>query len=189
MRRGLHMGSVLIALMLGHVWAIAAQEPAAPARKGTRVAVINVRRIVQESIPGQRMSREIQAFQQKQLQELRKLENELQQLQKQYQEQAAVLSQEALQSLRSKIRAKTRQIERFREDADAELQDRISAALTRLENEVRPIILDVCREKGIDIVLDAQFVIFFSSAVDITEDVIRRFNEKATGAQGSTNPP
>jgi len=161
-----------------------AQQPAPPPAPtppgGTRVAVIDLQRIVQESVVGQRLQKEIQAFQEKQQQELRKKETELRQLNQKLQEQAAVLAPDALRDLQAKLRDKQREIDRFREDAIAELQEKIEDAQAQLESQVRPIIAEVAREKGFDVVLNPAAVVFASRAVDITDDVIKRFNAKAT---------
>lgn len=150
------------------------------------VAVIDVSQVVAESLMGQKFTREIQQFRQQQSQELQKLQQELQNLQKRYEEQASVLSEEALIDLRSRARQKSREIDRFREDADAEINERRQAFLERLEQELRPIIGQFCQEKGIDLVFDTQFVVFARRTLDITRDIIQRFNQKFQQSQGKS---
>jgi len=187
-RKRLREASVFLFVLLSS-WLLA-QQPASPPAPtspgGTRVAVIDLQRIVQESLVGQRLQKEIQAFQEKQQQELRKKEAEIRQLNQKLQEQAAVLAPDALRDLQTKLRGKQREIDRFREDAVAELQEKIEDAQAQLENQVRPVIAEVAREKGFDIVLNPAAVVFASRTVDITDDVIKRFNAKA--AQPTKTP-
>lgn len=168
---------------------VLAQQPAQNqgVKKSATIAVIDLNQVVARSIMGQRFQKEIEQLRMKQREELQRLQNELAQLQKRFEEQASVLSAEALIDLRAKARQKSREIERFREDADAEVLERRQAFLERLEQELRPVIGQYCQEKGIDLVLDTQFVIFAQRAIDITNDIIQRFNARIQQAQSGNN--
>ncbi len=173
------MWAVLLCFTLGMSLTSLVHAQEVSQQKGSaRVAVIDIRRVVQGSLMGQKMTKEIQALQQKQLQKLQKLEGELKQLQKKYQEQAAILSQDALTELQQRIRQKAREIDRFREDAEAKIQDQVRMNLQKLESALRPIIAEYCAQKNIDIVLDTEVITFARTTVDITDDIIQLFNKK-----------
>ena len=181
---------VLLGSFLGFVHpglARAQGPPAAPQPMDRlKIGVIDVNQVVADSLMGQKFAKEMQQLRRKQAEELQKMQQELQNLQKRFEEQASVLSEEALLDLRTRARQKSREIDRFREDADAVILERRQAFLEKLEQALRPVIGRYCQEKGIDLVLDTQFVIFARRRLDITKDILQRFNEQYQKTAGTS---
>jgi len=58
----------------------------------------------------------------------------------------------------------------------AEIQQAVREARDHLRAQVAPILIEILRERGADIVLDADAILIAAPSVDVTEDVIARFD-------------
>jgi Fe-S cluster assembly scaffold protein SufB len=110
-------------------------------------------------------------------------------LQEELQKQGAVLSEEARDKKQQDIVRKGRERQAFLEDGQAEInrmRERAQQQAQSINNEfqvkVRPIVEEVARAKGYDIVLDAQVAYTISRDIDITRDVIAKADEAAASA-------
>jgi outer membrane protein len=147
-----------------------AQEP--------KLAVIDVQRVVQESDKGKESIQEIQAMAEEKGQEAQARQQELQQLREQLEKQRLTLSQEKLEQLTQQIQDKRVDLERFNEDAQRELQAAERKMLGRLEQEILPVINEIGNEQGYTMIFNKfqSGLVYAAETVDITDEVIRRYN-------------
>ncbi len=187
-------------VVLGAAGASFAQEARSP-----RVAVIDMARVSAESTLGKSYASQLEKLQnditaaatQKQT-ELGKLDGALKTLQDELEKQGAVLSDEAREKKRQEIVRKTRERQNYLEDGQTEIQqmrERAQQQAQSINNEfqvkVRPIVEQVAKDKGYDLVLDAQVAYTINRDFDITRDVIAKADEaeKAKPAASAANPP
>jgi outer membrane protein len=182
-----------------------AQDPAAA--RSPRVAVIDMARVSAESTLGKSYASQLEKLQndinvaatQKQT-ELGKLDATLKTLQEELEKQGSVLSPEARDKKQQDIVKKTRERQAYLEDGQAEInrmreraQQQAQAINAEFQQKVRPIVEQVARDKGLDLVLDSQVAYTINRDFDITRDVIGKADEvdKAKPAAQATapNPP
>src|SRR5215471_3055184 len=127
-----------------------AQEPRSP-----RVAVIDMARVSAESALGksyatqlEKLQNDINAAATAKQTELGKLDAALKTLQDELEKQGSVLSPEARDKKQQDIVRKTRERQRAQQQAQA-----INA---EFQQKVRPIVEQVAKDKGLDLVLDSQ---------------------------------
>jgi outer membrane protein len=176
-----------------------AQEPRAP-----RIAVIDIARISAESGLGKtyaaqldKLNTEIQATMTQKQTELGKIDGAIKALQDELEKQGSVLSQEAREKKQVEITRKTRERNAFLEDGQAEIsrmRERASQQAQQINAEfqlkVRPVIEQVAKEKGFDLIIDSQVAYTINREFDITPQVIARAEEaKPTAAAPVANPP
>jgi len=182
--------------------AASAQEASA---KAPRVGVIDMARVSEESLLGksykaqlEKLQNDINAEAQRKQIELGKLDAALKTLQDELEKQGAVLSQEARDKKQQEIVRKTRERQAFLEDGQAEItrmreraQQQAQAINGEFQTKVRPIMEQVAREKGYDLVLDAQVAYTINQDFDISAAVIVKADEaeKAKPAAAATPKP
>ena len=88
----------------------------------------------------------------------------------------AELDPEAFSKLTEEFDRKVRTVRRRSQRRAAELQRAFRDARDALRGRIAPILIDLLRERGADIVLDAESILVAAPAVDVTEDVIARFD-------------
>jgi outer membrane protein len=159
-------------------WLLALVAAAAPAAAQTKVAVIDVQRVVTESDPGKESLVRLRTLQEEKIEEGRNLQQELETLRDQFNKQRFTLSDEKLEEMSSEIEDRTIAMQRFEDDAKRSLEEARRTALGRLEEQIMPIINEIGQERGLTLIFNKfqSGLVYADEAVDITDDVIRRFN-------------
>jgi outer membrane protein len=193
------VAGLLVALATAGV--VFAQEAARP----PRVGVVDMARVSAESLLGKSYAAQLEKLQndinaaatQKQT-ELGKMDAAVKALQDELEKQGAVLSQEARERKQQEIVRKGRERQAFLEDGQAEInrmRERAQQQAQSINNEfqlkVRPLVEQVAKEKGYDMVLDAQVAYTINKDFDVTRDVIVKADqlEKAKPAAAATTTP
>ncbi|OFV86488.1 MAG: hypothetical protein A2V74_11985 [Acidobacteria bacterium RBG_16_70_10] len=186
---------------------LAAQDAAAPAKSQgqlPRIAVIDMQRVSSESLLGKSYASRLEALQSeinsegtKKQVELQKLDAAIKALQDELEKQGAVLSEEAREKKRQEIVRKTRERQAYLEDGQAELNRLRERAQQQAQNinaefqlKIRPVVEQVAKEKGLDLVFTAEVAYTINREFDITRDVIVRADDLEKAAKsGEAKPP
>jgi len=182
--------------------AAAAQE--ASAAKSPRIAVIDMARVSAESLLGksyaaqlEKLQSDINAAATSKQGDLGKLDAAIKALQDELDKQGSVLSDEAREKKRQEIVRKTRERQAYLEDGQAEInrmRERAQQQAQSINNEfqmkVRPLVEQVAKDKGYDLVLAAEVAYTINKDFDITREVIAKADEteKAAAAKPAAAP-
>ena len=151
---------------------------ALPAAAQSKVAVIDVQRVVAESDPGKEAIQKLKTISDAKVQEGQVLQQELATLQEQFNKQRFTVSESRLAEMSKELEDKGIAIRRFEDDAKRELEEARRRELGGLEERILPIINQIGQEEGITVIFNKfqSGLVYADEAVDITDDVIRRFN-------------
>ncbi len=151
---------------------------ALPAAAQSKVAVIDVQRVVAESDPGKEAIQKLKAISDAKIQEGQAMQQEMATLQDQYNKQRFTVSEERMAEMSKELEDKNIAIRRFEDDAKRELEEVRRRELGGLEERILPIINQIGIEEGITLIFNKfqSGLVYADEAVDITDDVIRRFN-------------
>ena len=151
---------------------------AIPAAAQSRVAVIDVQRVVAESDPGKEAIQKLKAISDAKIAEGQALQQGMATLQEQYNKQRYTVSEQRLAEMNKELEDKNIAIRRFEDDAKRELEEARRRELGGLEERILPIINQIGVEEGITVIFNKfqSGLVYADEAVDITDDVIRRFN-------------
>lgn len=174
--------SILVAVLLmvclpSVIWS--QQEP-------IKIGVVDSNRIIQESTIGKNFLSSLETQRRQKQDEIAARENKLRDDQQNYQKQMFSLSEEARSRTEKDLQQRQLELQRLREDADRDLRSFYTDGIMDIERRVLPIIEQVARDKGLILVLEnapQRGMLFVDSSIDITDDVIARFN------QTQTSPP
>jgi outer membrane protein len=164
--------------MMCGVWLVALVALALPAAAQISVAVIDVQRVVTDSDPGKESLQRLRTLQDEKIAEGRTLQTELEGLRDQVNKQRLTLSEQKLAEMSGQIEDKTIALQRFEDDAKRSLEEARRTALGRLEERIMPIINQIGKERGLTLIFNKfqSGLVYADDTVDITDDVIRRFN-------------
>jgi outer membrane protein len=151
---------------------------ALPAAAQSKVAVIDVQRVVTESDPGKEAIQKLKTISDAKVQEGQSLQQEAATLQEQFNKQRFTVSEERLAEMTKELEDKTIAIRRFEDDAKRELDEARRRELGGLEQRILPIIDQIGKERGYTLIFNKfqSGLVYADEAVDITDDVITRFN-------------
>jgi len=142
------------------------------------VAVIDSQKTLQNSIEGQKAIAVLQESQQKINFNLAEIDKKIQDLDTKLNTQRLVMTFEAQEQLAFDLDKLRTERKRVSEDSLKEWQRLQFRLFNKIREEVNPIIENVAKEKGYNLVLDlsSNSVAYFSLAIDITDDVIKRYD-------------
>ncbi|PYQ62706.1 MAG: hypothetical protein DMF58_00935 [Acidobacteria bacterium] len=161
-------------------------QNAAPAR----VAVIDVQRVLNTSVAGKVAQDRLKKLQDDKMARASKLQEDLKALDTEMNTKKLSLSEDKLAELQKQIADKQVALQRYGQDADKELGEARDKELLVLEGKIKPVIDQIGKEMGLAAIFNKfeSGLVYASDAIDITDSVIKRFNE-ATQAAENTTPP
>lgn len=180
----------------GQVQAPAQPAPSAapPARsfpEGAKVAFINIQRIANESAEGKAATAKVKALNDKKVAELGEKNKSLQTAQQKLQQSVSVLSDSARGQLEKDIEKLQVEIQRYTQDAQAEVQELQQELQSDFQKKLVPVIHSVATERGLHIVFSQvdSGLVWADPGLDITSDVVKRFDSATTPAAAAPKPP
>ena len=148
------------------------------AQQSLRVGVINSQKVLEASAEGKRVIARLQEKDKKIQGELGKVDEDIRKLETKLNTQRLTLSEQSLLSIRSDIERKRTERKRRAEDSLRDLQELQLRLFNKVKDELMPIIEQLGKEKGVDIIFDlAQSgALYFNPAIDITDEVIKKYD-------------
>lgn len=148
------------------------------AQQLTKVAVVDSQKTLQNSKEGQKAIALLQGKEKEINNELANLDKKIQDLDTKLKTQRLVMTFEAQEQLSFDLDNLRTERKRFAEDSLKEWQRLQFKLFDKIREEVNPIVANVAKEKGFSLVLDlaSNSVAFFSLSIDITDEVIKRYD-------------
>ncbi len=174
-----------------------AAPPAAPAPRpfpeGAKLAYINIQMVASQSAEGQAATARVGGLNEQKVQELNQKNQEFQAAQEKLQQEITVLSAAARVDQEKQIERMQVDLQRFTEDAQAEVQALQQELQEEFQQKLMPIIAQVSASMGLHMVfsqLDSGLV-WADTGLDITAEVIAEFDKataEQTGSDGAPSP-
>jgi outer membrane protein len=180
------MKKLLISIAVAVLAVPAFAQTAAPGR----LAVIDVQRVLSTSISGKAAQERLKKLQEDKMVRANKMQEDMKALDTEINTKKLSLSEDKLADLQKQLADKQVALQRFGQDADKELGESRDKALLELENKIKPVIDQIGKEMGLAAIFNKfeSGLVYASDAIDITDTVIKRFND-ATVAESGTPPP
>jgi outer membrane protein len=165
----------------------AGPAPAPPqALPAPKIVVIDRQALLQFSKAGQDMGRQYQALTNAAKNEFAGRTKALQTEQAALQQQIAILSADAKAKKVADFEAKERAMENDATRRQTQIQNGMAQAQNTMAEALRPIVDQLVKERGANMVLDKTAVVFANSqAFDITKDAITRLDAKLSSIKVS----
>jgi outer membrane protein len=171
-----------------------AQPPAPrPFPQGSKVAYVVLQRIANESADGRVATTRIQALQQKKAAELNEKNKQLQSMQQKLEKEGSVMSAGVAAELQKNIEKTTLDVQRFTQDAQAEVQELQQALQQEFQQRLEPVLQQVATDMGLQFVFNGPDagLVWADSALDISAEVIKKLDSAKPLAKPAapTKPP
>ena len=165
-----------------------AVRPAAPFPEGAKIAYIDIQAIAGNSAEGKTSTAKVNALRDKKLQELQAKNKQLEAAQAKVNQ--GVLSEDARATAQKEVDRLNVEIQRAQQDAETEMNELQQQLQLDFQRKLSPIIQQVAVEKGLQILLsraDAG-IVWAEPGIDLTAEVIKRFDSQAGGAKPPSPP-
>jgi outer membrane protein len=148
-----------------------------------RVAVIDVQKVLTQSTSGKAAYDKLKKMQDDRIEKARSMEEEMRKLDSEINTKKLTLSEDKLADLQKQLADKRISMQRYAQDADREIGEARDRELQALEAKIKPVIDALGKEMGLAAIFNKfeSGLVYASDAIDVTDTVIKRFND-ATGA-------
>jgi outer membrane protein len=172
----------------------AVQAPAAPTvrfQDGLKYAYVRIDRIAAESNAGKALSDRVKGLNDQKVRELNEKNKQLQTAQQKLDSGGSVLNDTARAQLTAEIERQQRDIQRFTEDAQQDLQGLQQQLQEEFTRTLNPILDKVAKEKQVHMVFNAteSGLVWADPSMDLTTDIIKALDAAGPAAAAPAAKP
>ena len=151
-----------------------------------RFAVIDVQRVLNTSAAGKAAQDRLKKLNDDKAARAQKMQEEMATLTNDMNTKKLSLSEDKIADIQKQLADKQVALQRYGQDAERELGEARDRELQGLEAKIKPVIDTIGKEMGLAAIFNKfeSGLVYASDAIDITDSVIKRFNDAtATAAQ------
>lgn len=168
-----------------------AQQPAATG--GTRTGVINLQLAMASTQEGRKALEDLQAQFAPRQAEVQKLADELRSMEEELRTKERTLSDEARLQILRQADFKRKQLTRLQQDLQEDVEFARNEHVGRIAEKMEGVITRYAQEKSLSLILNygdgSNTVLFAVPAVDITQDIVRLYDQAHPVEASTTQPP
>jgi outer membrane protein len=144
------------------------------------IRVVRMQALIEESIAGKAARADLEKELKTARAEMEREKLQLQKMAEDLKSQGMLLSKEALEKKRDKIRAAERDFQRKAKDLSDDMQRKTARSVDGIVKEAKEILARLAEEEGFDFILESnkRFVLYADSNIDITDRVLKALDEK-----------
>jgi len=148
------------------------------AQEGGKLATINSQEVLEKSAEGMKAIAQLQAADKKFGDQIARIDDQIKQLQGRLTAQRLTLTAEAAAGIQADIQRRQTERQRAVEDASRSMQELQATTLTRIQADLMPVIEQLRKDKGLDLIFDVAKpgIVYFAPVLDLTAEVIRRYD-------------
>ncbi len=144
-----------------------------------KIGFVDTLAVLYATEEGKKELEELNQFAAEKQQEVALLSSEVQALQERYVSQQAVLNPVARAEMERDIGDKERNLQRLQEDVELEYNQRSEALLARMGEKIQAVIIQYSQDNGYSVIfMRNETQSFVDVSLDITEEIIRIYNER-----------
>ncbi|HEY0143677.1 MAG TPA: OmpH family outer membrane protein [Thermoanaerobaculia bacterium] len=149
-----------------------------------RVAIIDVQKVLTQSTAGKAAYEKLKKMQDDRVVRAKNMDDEIRKLDTEISTKRISLAEDKLADMQKQLADKRIAMQRFAQDADREIGEARDRELQALEVRIKPVIDSLGKEMGIAAIFNKfeSGLVYASEAIDITDTVIKRFNDAQPAA-------
>src|SRR5260221_2618092 len=174
-------------------WVIAAGLPAlaadAPLAQSLVVVVLDTQRVLEESKAGKTIQSQMQQQVSNYQKTISKQDQELSAAQEDLQRQQSILAQDAFALKVKEFDQRVNDARKRAQEAQQNLSESQRAAIGKVEYAMLQVVADLAKERGANLVLNKTTVVMFDTHFDVSDEVIKRLDDKLPAVTVSFDRP
>lgn len=179
------MRRILVALILP----VALFAAKAAHAQTLKLGYVDVQRAVQEVEDGKNARTRLKAELDDRRGQLDRKKVELEKMKSEFDKQAAVLSEDAKKKKMEELQKAFMEAQGAAQQMQEELSGKEQEAMSQISARMIRIVGDVAEKDGFSFVMDKAVLLYAPPAQDLTNEVVRKYNEKFPVAKAAGSPP
>ena len=149
------------------------------ANSPTRVGVVDANKCIEQSESGKKLIASFEKKAEQVKKNLQAKEEELKKFKAELDQKRNVLNPDAVRQREKELERKGEDFRDLVREKETEFQKEKNAALQGLANKLAEVAIQIGKKEGYDLILEAHSgVVYVNKSIDLTDKVIRTFNEK-----------
>lgn len=169
---------LLCAGFLGAVPALAADKPAAGPLPAPVLAIVDVQRILNDSLAATSVRKQVEAQRAKFQSEIEKEENGLRQAEQDLTKARDQLTPDVYADREQQLRQRFLAVERHVQARRKALEQTLADSMNAVRKSLLEVVDTVAHEHGANLVLVKELVVWTDKSLDVTDEVLARLNQK-----------
>lgn len=165
------------------ITAVSLFAPPARPQSPLKVAIVNSQKAFDQSLEGKKAVAILQEKEELLKTELKKMDEEIKNLKQKLASQTLTLNPEARAELQKEIDRKEADRQKYEQENSRNFEQFKSQLINRIRQEMLAVIDELVRERDYELVFDLSTsgLIHYKPELDITDEVIRRYDASKTG--------
>ena len=166
------MRRLLVSLVLPALFAAQA------ARADMKIGYVDTQRAVQEVDEGKATIARLRGEADDARKKLEVQKSALQKMQQDYEKQSSVLSDDAKKKKQEEMQKAYVEMQQSAQELQDGFDKKQSAAMASISQRMLQVIAEISEREGLSFVIDKQALLYAPNAADVTNEVVRRYNDK-----------
>jgi Skp family chaperone for outer membrane proteins len=158
---------------------------AALAQEAPHIGVFDSQAVWQQTEEGKKIQAQLQSFRDGKIAEINSKEAELTKLKDKLREQEVSLSDEKRTQMLKDIDQKSIDLKRLNDDATREMKAQLGDSQDQFQKELVEVVTALGKDKKYLLILERAIVVYNDAVVDVTGEVIAKFNQMYKGSAAS----
>ncbi|MBN2382910.1 OmpH family outer membrane protein [bacterium] len=156
--------------------------PIVQAEESMKFGYVDIQKVIFSSAYGQTEVQKLKDFQEKRQKKISDVEEQLNQMEREFQKQSFTLTEDAKNVKGEEIRTKKLELKRLLEDSEYELDRRKKAMLDLMQQDIVLIIQKLGTDEKYSLILEVtgSNVVYANTAYDITDRVVALYDKSKT---------
>ncbi|MGD2186863.1 MAG: OmpH family outer membrane protein [Desulfobacterales bacterium] len=150
-----------------------------------KIGIVDLQRIMEKSDPGKSAQAEIKKEKDKMEQELKEKGAEIEELRKQFERESMVMSKEKREEKEREGRIKLNDFKSLQKRYRSQLQVLEKRLVSQLREDVFALVDQIGKKEGYLLIINNFSVMYSPSSIDITDQIIKRMNDKFAKKSGN----
>lgn len=152
-----------------------------------KIGVLDGQRVLETSDAGQAARAQIKEKYSRMEEELKKRNVELEEMKKQFERNAMVMSQEKREQSQRDLQIKQMDLQQLSKKYTGELKELEQRLISKINTDAKKIVEEIGKSEGYLVIIDKAAVPYYPTSIDITDKMIKKYNAKY--AKGKTEAP
>ena len=158
-------------------------------QEAARIGVFDSQAVWQQTEEGKKFQSQLASFRDSKIAEVNTKEAELTKLKDKLRDQEVSLSDDKRNQMMKDIDQKSIDLKRLNDDATRELKAQLGDSQDQFQKELVDVVTALGKEKKYLLILERSIVVYNDAVVDVTGEVIAKFNQMYKGSPQATPVP
>ena len=153
-----------------------------------RIGVVDQAAVFERTDEGRRIRQDLSTLRANKQKEIDAKQEEVDLLRKRFESEKLNMTDQRRAEMERQVDQGMRELQRMTEDADRDMRSQLNALQEKFQRRIFGVVEKLGQQEGFTVILERSVLFYHDNAIDITDQVIQKFNESAAEAEPEPDP-